>query len=700
MSHLRLCLAALAFAGCAATPASTRTSSGPVAQIEIFEWKRSNPDGQLDVFARTHAEAAVRARAVRALGRLQDPVSLISIRGALADAAPEVRFAAAEAAHLFGLSWQPLDDGEKGELVEALTTGEPAEKEAHVRRAMLGALGRLATPAAMDHLVERLAEPEWAATAAIALGAAQRNKGKVPDSGYAPLMAMLESKDAATRSAATYALCLTKDARALGGLVQALRDTDLDAQAWAAKGLGDLLTADTAKKSVSEAAQADAAAKLGALISSPVGGPQLEAARALAKLAKGCTRDDCPALAALDAATTVTPGRLNAIQPGGPPEYGTVAFLAVAQTGLPEAGRKLLVRWREKLALSDPSSGTVFKAGDLDCRLAAAIDRLDGAPSATSSCGLGAVNKAWALAMALKEIAQDPPKAPLARVELAKEHLKSADPRVRSAAVELLGSSNAMEARPIARALLDDKDPIIAAGAAMAVAALKDEEALPNMMVLAAQARRTVDVAPAIAEALVTLGSDKVTPVLETWLDAPEATVRHSAAAAISALKKVTVRSAERERTALPTVAPVYGKVVAVLVTRLGEIELTLDGDLAPITVGNFVALAKKRYFNGTTIHRVVPNFVAQGGDPRGDGEGGPGYTIPCETSARPYVRGTVGMALAGKDTGGSQYFLTLSRQPHLEGRYTVFGEVTKGIERADFLLESDTIERVEIRSR
>jgi cyclophilin family peptidyl-prolyl cis-trans isomerase len=88
----------------------------------------------------------------------------------------------------------------------------------------------------------------------------------------------------------------------------------------------------------------------------------------------------------------------------------------------------------------------------------------------------------------------------------------------------------------------------------------------------------------------------------------------------------------------------------------------------------------------------VVPDFVVQGGDPRGDGEGGPGYAIRCEVNPHPYVRGTVGMALSGKDTGGSQFFFTIAPQPHLDGRYTTFGQVTKGAEVMDGLLEGDRI--------
>ena len=95
--------------------------------------------------------------------------------------------------------------------------------------------------------------------------------------------------------------------------------------------------------------------------------------------------------------------------------------------------------------------------------------------------------------------------------------------------------------------------------------------------------------------------------------------------------------------------------------------------------MANFVSLARKNFLGATPFHRVVPNFVAQDGDPRGDGEGGPGYTIRDEINQRPYLRGTVGMALDWEDTGGSQFFITHSPQPHLDGRYTVFGHVVAG---------------------
>jgi cyclophilin family peptidyl-prolyl cis-trans isomerase len=113
--------------------------------------------------------------------------------------------------------------------------------------------------------------------------------------------------------------------------------------------------------------------------------------------------------------------------------------------------------------------------------------------------------------------------------------------------------------------------------------------------------------------------------------------------------------------------------------------------------VANFVALARRGFFNGIAIHRVVPDFVVQDGDPRGDGEGGPGYTIRDEINMRPYLRGTLGMALDWEDTGGSQFFITHSPQPHLDGRYTVFGHVVEGMDVVDRMVQGDVVRRVRI---
>ncbi|MBA3601627.1 MAG: peptidylprolyl isomerase [Acidobacteria bacterium] len=136
----------------------------------------------------------------------------------------------------------------------------------------------------------------------------------------------------------------------------------------------------------------------------------------------------------------------------------------------------------------------------------------------------------------------------------------------------------------------------------------------------------------------------------------------------------------------------------AILTTDKGTFTIDLLPKDAPLTVDNFIKLAKARYFNGLAIHRVVPNFVMQDGDPRGDGNGGPGWQIRCELNMVEYERGAVGMALSGKDTGGSQWFVTHSPQPHLDGGYTVFGRVNESdMKIVDNLVRGDKILSVKI---
>jgi cyclophilin family peptidyl-prolyl cis-trans isomerase/HEAT repeat protein len=147
-------------------------------------------------------------------------------------------------------------------------------------------------------------------------------------------------------------------------------------------------------------------------------------------------------------------------------------------------------------------------------------------------------------------------------------------------------------------------------------------------------------------------------------------------------------------------VMPIHlGKAInATINTVRGPIQLELFGADAPITVRNFLSLARSGYYRNTRFHRVVPNFVAQDGDPRDDGNGGPGYAIRDEMNRRRYERGAVGMALSGPDTGGSQYFITHSPQPHLDGHYTVFGRVVRGYDVLDKIVQGDLITTVDSR--
>lgn len=131
--------------------------------------------------------------------------------------------------------------------------------------------------------------------------------------------------------------------------------------------------------------------------------------------------------------------------------------------------------------------------------------------------------------------------------------------------------------------------------------------------------------------------------------------------------------------------------------TPRGSFQIDFEGASAPMNQANLVRLAKAGHFDGLRWHRVVPGFVLQGGDPRSDGYGGVGYLVPCEWSPLRYRRGTVGIPLAGRDTGSGQIFITQGPQPHLDGRYTVVGTVTEGLDVVDRLLPHDRIERVEV---
>ena len=129
-----------------------------------------------------------------------------------------------------------------------------------------------------------------------------------------------------------------------------------------------------------------------------------------------------------------------------------------------------------------------------------------------------------------------------------------------------------------------------------------------------------------------------------------------------------------------------------------GEIKIEFFPEDAPKTVENFVTLAKKGFYDGLTFHRVIPGFMAQGGDPKGTGTGGPGYTIKDEFNKRKHVRGTVAMARTNApNSAGSQFYICFAPQAHLDGQYTVFGQVTSGMEAVDKIKVGDKMKTVKI---
>ena len=138
----------------------------------------------------------------------------------------------------------------------------------------------------------------------------------------------------------------------------------------------------------------------------------------------------------------------------------------------------------------------------------------------------------------------------------------------------------------------------------------------------------------------------------------------------------------------------------AVIETSRGVIELELNPQHAPKTVNNFVFLAKEGFYDDVSFHRVIKNFMIQGGDPTGTGRGGPGYRFEDELKENPlkHETGVISMANSGPNTNGSQFFITHSPQPHLNGRHTVFGKVVSGQDVVDAIQQGDKILRVEIR--
>ncbi len=250
---------------------------------------------------------------------------------------------------------------------------------------------------------------------------------------------------------------------------------------------------------------------------------------------------------------------------------------------------------------------------------------------------------------------------------------------------------------PALRALLDARDFTVVSSAADGLGQLGDSASVPALARLLGRAGTTedADVRASAASALAAIKTREALAALTSARRDPERRIRETVCAALG-LPPDSIGLVKNPLLKAPQAAPVPR--TALVQTDRGIITIAFDAARAPVTVENFVSLARAKYFDGISFHRVVPDFVLQDGCPRGDGWGGPGYMIPCEYNDRPYETGTVGMALAGKDTGGSQWFITLSPQPRLEGRYTVFGTVTRGMDVVERLMPGDRIVKVTLR--
>jgi cyclophilin family peptidyl-prolyl cis-trans isomerase/HEAT repeat protein len=288
---------------------------------------------------------------------------------------------------------------------------------------------------------------------------------------------------------------------------------------------------------------------------------------------------------------------------------------------------------------------------------------------------LVAVHSEYAIPDALRAFAAFKPKD---LAELLRNHLDESDPIIRATAAELLGELPANETN--SRAFI---------------------EALPAAL----QDKELNDAALAILDALGKQKNSVANEAIKTALNSRDHLIRRKAVAVLKAngagdfssrigIVQTTNTTADYER----AIGRTGMTVNAVVTTSKGTFTIQLMPEDAPLNVDNFIQLAKRKYFDGITMHRVVPNFVMQDGDPRGDGNGGPGYQIRCEVNEVAYERGAVGMALSGKDTGGSQWFATHSPQPHLDGGYTVFGKVIAGLNVVDNIVRGDVINSIVIR--
>lgn len=287
-----------------------------------------------------------------------------------------------------------------------------------------------------------------------------------------------------------------------------------------------------------------------------------------------------------------------------------------------------------------------------------------------------------------------------------KKNYDNAPTRVRIAILQALTKIDDLRKQEVYLNALKEGDVVLTALAAQGLSQEKlDHFHLQHIIDAYQKLPKPVDLEAAqmIFQAMAKYKNEKAVPILEEALAVPD---RVYSRAAAQALEQITGEdySAKVATFTRPHSSFSYAEIKqlkeakAVIETRHGRIEFKLLTDLAPLTVLNFVTLARNQFYDGLTFHRVVPNFVIQGGDPRSDSWGSPGYAIRSEFNQHPYLRGTVGMASAGKDTEGSQFFITHSPQPHLDGRYTVFGQVTSGMEVVDAIQEGDTLRVVQIR--
>lgn len=581
-------------------------------------------------------EAKVRARATRAVGRLKGPTSMLA--KVLVDPDVEVR---REAAFALGFTTDPLAQ---------LRARWAEEGDREVRAALAESFGRQGAADDVDRMLRALAGPDGPA-AALALGRMGMRKldGAGQDRAWSALLDSLRIPVGDTRRNAAWAMARTSPGNLNADTLQRLRaaaagDADPRVRAW-------LLRA--------AAAAGASSTWLAERAADPAPEVRIAVARAMPRA--GCEAGAISRLAA-DADVGV---RLEAVTAAGDCKKPDLGLL------------------REHLAAGTPAERAAALRG---------LAKADALPDKLDSWMDPALPSPLRVA-AVESLGDHKRLLQLARSD--------EDPRIRSAAA---GAIVGAEAPKIAElvALLDAPDLVVAQAAADALAEHPDAAAERALLAFLGRADMSALAATSGIRALdaVYVQNPKLSPDPETlgplqrWWTLP---ALRSEAARIAVRATLTPPQIVPDERPLPTLAEVETLRSARIFTEVGELRVELFPEEAPLTVWNFVTLAERHFFDGLVFHRVVPDFVIQAGDPRGDGWGGPGYEIPDELNAEPYSTGTLGMALSGPDTGGSQWFFTLAPQPHLDGGYTVFGRLTRGTREARAVQVGTKIERIVI---
>ena len=599
--------------------------------------------------------AALREELAFALGRIPDPRAARALRPLLDDEEPAVRRAAA-----FALGLHPDDASAARPPLLRLVAGTDREAGALA----VESLGRLGTPLAdVLRAVEDLPPEEASHRLLPGLFRFQEDATVAVAALALPLPGELHAR-------AAYALARHPRPAGASHLRNLLADPDPRVRGWAARGLGQvggeadipLLLPLLADLEPGPAIQALRAGAL--LVADGKALPPAEWAPPLLSLVDD-PRAGVRATAIESSAAWLSHEPLAAAVTrrfrDGSPRERELALLALAE-GRPALANDLLtpaLRSGEaslRAALAEAAGR--MGLGDLLARL-----REDASP-AVRAAALGAQ-----LAVADDEVAGE------ARARAA---LGDSDPAVRAIALDWLVEHPRLATSELVVALAAaDRDPLDDARRS-AVAALRSRAgAAPEERGAAIAALRGLEhhrewlLRRAAADALGALGEPR--PALG------EAAPRLS----VAAYRDLVLRTRGEPRLAVET--------------ERGTIELRLACPQAPLTCANFLSLARQGFYDGLRFHRVVPGFVVQAGDPRGDGIGGPGWTIRDEINLLRYDTGTVGMALSGPDTGGSQFFVTTGPQPHLDGGYTAFGRVVAGLEVLARIEQGDRIVRARV---